>query len=127
MLSRIKQNKRVLFVKNKNSSQHRLSDEKIGLLPIFIVNWVFGLNILEVPLNNPRPKSSLVLFLIVWCSYAYSFISIFFKEYSEDLSKEGNVNYTMTRTYYFTSVFVFTCCMIISLYNSEVIIMCFSK
>lgn len=108
----------VLFLKNDG-----LSQIKIGLLPIFILNYGFGLSIVEVG-GRPRPKTSLIVLTLSWSIYSYFYKFMFWDEYSSGVIENGlsHFKFSLLSAYYIVANVIFASCAGLSLYHSNVII-----
>lgn len=121
-----KHTEKIVFLKNNHKlciKQNKVSQIKIGLLPIFILNWIFGLSILEYD-GKPRPKTSLMLLTLTWSIYSYFYKFTFWNEYSSGVIENGlnDFKFSLLSAYYVIANVIFAGCAVLSLYHSKVFI-----
>lgn len=121
MVTELLRSPSMLFVKSKHHRHIKMSHLKIGLLPIFVVNWMFGVSIIEYPLEVPRFLISVAVYFIVYIEYGHLFFT-FWNQFTEKLMKLNldNFQYNLLSIYYLVVGSSFIGSMIIGLYNSEV-------
>lgn len=110
-----------LFLKNKRVSRTKLSRLKVGLLPIFITNWIVGLSVLEYPfLGKQRIVITIIFQALLWCIFGYLF-HLAMKEYYVNIKSElSRFQLQVLFSYYTINNFSFFICVLVCLYNSEV-------
>lgn len=114
-----------ILMKQRNSFfLEKLILSKAGLLPVYILSWILGLNFLEYPLNQPRPVITCFYILCFWSIYGALFFT-YWDEFCGDPTETGSYksfDIKFLYIFYFIAHFTIFASVLIGLYNSKVTI-----
>lgn len=115
-------NENKIFVRRKRHRQFNWLYYKTGLLPVYAINWLVGLSIIEYPFGKPRPVITALYLLVIWSIYGYFYHSVY-SEIQEEFIKMGVINGFQIKAlfYYFNMIVAtFMACIFVGFCTSEV-------
>ena len=92
---------------------------KDAIFPIFVVNWLSGLNIVEFPIGYPRPFLSVIYVLIMMILYYYN--TFMGGIYSLDSSNMPTSSAIILNIFWFYNAFFGLVAIILSWHNQKVL------